>query len=427
VICGLLSAFLSVRELFRRFFITDRLKPTLHTAFPHSLIPSFVRVVSCSIVLILFFTGWGGTGHRIINLNAPGSLPATMAGFLARATMLADSASNADTRKSKDPTESPKHYIDIDDYPEFATRTVSHSLDSLILKYGSTRVYGNGILPWATVAAVDSLTAQMHRGDWTRVWSTAADLGHYVADAHQPLHCTVNYDGKLTGNNGIHSRHESSMINNYQQSIFVNPSVASYVANPMDSVFSYIYWSQTYVDSILAADTYAKQVAGSTTGTVYYAALWDQTGTFTKLLIQRASERLANLLYTAWINAGQPIVPAVTGVDDFASTPFSVTLDEVYPNPFNPTTVVSYRVAGVRSQESPQEVGGQAEVSLKIYDLLGREVAMLAEGEQVPGVHSVVFDGKDFPSGVYFIRLEAVSSRSQGRPFVQTKKVILLK
>jgi hypothetical protein len=76
--------------------------------------------------------GWGSVGHRLINFKSVNLLPQSMLGLIQRAQLLRDSASVADARKSSDPSEGPKHFMDIDDYPEFVTRTVSHNLDSLI-------------------------------------------------------------------------------------------------------------------------------------------------------------------------------------------------------------------------------------------------------------------------------------------------------
>jgi hypothetical protein len=79
-----------------------------------------------------------------------------------------------------------------------------------------------------------------------------------------------------------------------------------------------------------------------------------------------------------------------------------------YPNPFNPFTEIVYTLP--RTQP----------VSLKVFDLLGREVSVLSEGLQTAGVHRVTFDGSRLPSGVYLYRLDAGGTS-------QTKKMVLLK
>ncbi len=375
-----------------------------------------LRPKNLLIVLVVFFailllTGWGSTGHKIINRSGAMELPAEMLGFIQRASMLADSASNADIRKSKDPGESPKHFIDIDDYPEFASRSVFRSLDSLIQKYGSARVTADGLLPWATVTAVDSLAAQMQRGDWNRVWSTSADLGHYVGDAHQPLHCAVNYDGQLTGNRGIHSRYESTMIDRFQQSISIRPGQVTYVDRPIDFVFSYIYSSNSCCDSIITADNYAKQVSGwSGSGqepASYYTALWLKACGFTNVQMQRAADAFADLLFTAWVRAGRPPIPAMSGVGSSVAGVKPFKLEGAYPNPANPGTTISYILPTERT------------VSLKIFDLGGRLLRTLVNERQSPGAHHIQWN-PNVPSGTYFYVLSCGG-------YAETMKIIVLK
>jgi cyclomaltodextrinase / maltogenic alpha-amylase / neopullulanase len=108
-------------------------------------------------------------------------------------------------------------------------------------------------------------------------------------------------------------------------------------------------------------------------------------------------------------------LPPLTGVDDAdpATVPDKFTLDQNYPNPFNPTTTIRFQL--------PQS----SDVVLTIYDLLGREVAKLVEGEMNVGVHVAEWDGRRSDgmhagSGVYFYRLKAGS-------FTQVKKMLLLK
>lgn len=85
----------------------------------------------------------------------------------------------------------------------------------------------------------------------------------------------------------------------------------------------------------------------------------------------------------------------------------------IYPNPFNPTTTLSYQLL-VASR-----------VSLRIYDLLGREVSVLVDGFEEAGYHSTEFDGSKLSSGVYLGRF--VVQPQQGKPIVQVRKILLTK
>ncbi|MBI4535197.1 MAG: T9SS type A sorting domain-containing protein [Ignavibacteriae bacterium] len=270
----------------------------------------------------------------------------------------------------------------------------------------------NGTNPWATIWNYDSLVAQLARADWNTAKLTASDVGHYVGDAHQPLHCTVNYDGQLTNQRGIHARYESTMLSPtyYLSQLFIVPDSVAYIADRIEFVFDYILHSNSLVDTILQADLYAKVVSGwNGTGTAppsYYEALWLKTRSITLEQMQSATLDLASLWYSAWVDAGL-IVPTGTTLS-FESQPSEFLLRQNYPNPFNPSTTISYFLP----------VGGT--VTLKVFSVDGREVMTLADDEQSAGDHSVQFNAIDLSSGVYFYRL------SLGK-FTQTKKLLILR
>ena len=363
------------------------------------------------VIVSLLFVGWGEVGHKIINTKTVVSFPAQMNQFVSWSSILVQHASDADYRRSGDPNEFPKHFIDIDEYPEFnSTRTIPQDYNSLTAKYGSSFVLDNGILPWAIIATFDSLKAQFSRRDFSKAQLTAADLGHYVGDSHMPLHITKNYNGQLTGQSGVHSRYETTMIGNYQDLIQYTPDTAKYLTNVRDFVFSCIYENYKYVDSVLSADKSAKSFAGgSTSSNAYYQNLWELTGTFTIRLFSEASGRLASLIYTAWMDAGSPD-PSATNVTSIKDVPLNYALYQNYPNPFNPETVIGYRLSVM------------SRVRLSVFDLLGREVTLLVDKEQEPGNYNSQFSILNFqlPSGIYFYQLKAGN-------FIQTKKMILLK
>lgn len=292
------------------------------------MIKTFFRY-SLLLSLCLVLVSWGGTGHRIINSKCPESFPASMSSFRIWADSLASNASNADTRKSADPNESPKHYLDIENYSEFSTSgRIPSTYDSIIAKYGSSSVISNGTLPWATMNTYQLLKDDFGKRLWHKAMLDASDLGHYVADGHMPLHISANYDGQKTGNSGIHSRYESNMVGSYQTQLsnYTGDSVHA-ISNVTNYVFNYIYANHHYVDSVLIADTYATNLAGNNVSTAYYTALWSKTS-FTPKLFRNASHALAELIYNAWAAAGKPSFGLVSSVPDTFETNASV-----YPNP----------------------------------------------------------------------------------------------
>jgi hypothetical protein len=383
-----------------------------------------VCISAVGLLLLILLGGWGSTGHRIINSEVVVDLPASMQFFIRNAGFLRDHASDADNRKNQDSQkpyilqEGPRHFIDMERFSEFASKSIPEDFSAVISEYDSATVFDIGIVPWAAVWTLDSLTAQLKRGDTLDALKSAADLGHYVGDAHQPLHCTQDYNGRssLSGSYGIHSRYETTMITRHQNEIAFQQDTVQYISDPIDFMFSIVYESNAYVDSIYAADVYARQVTGwSGSGsipTAYTDTLWVRTQSFTKLQFQRAGVRYADLLYTAWVNSLDTATTAVSAPIASSTQPAGFWLGQNYPNPFNPTTTISYRV--------PRE----AHVSLSVYSLQGKLVATLESRVLQAGEHRSIFDGSGLSSGMYVYRLRISSPNGT---FSSSRKLLLLK
>jgi len=368
------------------------------------------------LVLVLFslvLVGWGSVGHRIINRSTTLSFPTELNFLLFWADSLAAHGSDADIRKGWDPNEDVKHYIDIDNYPDFtSTGRIKHNFDSLVMQYGYAFVIDQGILPWAIMKTVDSLQTAFQEGNWQKAMLTAADLGHYVGDAYMPLHVTRNYNGQYSGQSGIHSRYESTMINTYQSQITYSGDTVSYVPNVSDFVFEMIYTNYKYVDSVLIADLAAKNFSGGSYNSIYYQKLWELTKNFTIRLYKNASYDLARLIYTAWENAGEPVITNVENEDVLLS---DFKLEQNFPNPFNPNTKIRYTIPALTPSLSQRE-----RVMLKVYDIIGNEVATLVDEYKPAGTYEVEFNANNLSSGIYFYKFQADS-------YVETKRMILLK
>jgi hypothetical protein len=179
-----------------------------------------------------------------------------------------------------------------------------------------------------------------------------------------------------------------------------------------------LYENYQYVDSVLYADSVAYAFAGNNYNTTYYNKLWELTKDFTIGLFQKASYRLTCIIYTQWINAG-----STTFISDQRNNlPSGFELSQNYPNPFNPSTNIEFRIAD------------NGFVTLKVYDILGNEIATLVNEEKQPGVYKVEFNSssiKNLPSsGIYFYQLLVSKFQSKDRKsgnFVETRKMILIK
>ena len=262
------------------------------------------------MALIILLCSWGNKGHQKINGSAPQFFPAGLNYYKGWSEKLSEHGSDADNRKKDDRTEGVKHYIDIDAYKDFVDmHQITENKDAAFNKYGKEFIMKNGTLPWVTDSTYHVLVEQFRSKEWTKAVLTAADLGHYVGDGYMPLHLTLNYDGKLTGQTGIHSRYESKMLNRYVDEITVNRSRNRKINDVSRYIFDYMYNNYQYKDSLLNADKVAYEKANHEYTDLYYETLWNQTQGFTKRLINGSSKSLAELIRMAWIEAGRPRMP----------------------------------------------------------------------------------------------------------------------
>ncbi len=267
------------------------------------------------VIAFLLFGGppsaqaWWSNGHDYITREAVHHLPGLLKVFFEQhASSLGPLAANEPFGK---------HYIDIDNYPEWPTTDFPRDRDVLIAAHGSSFVDRNGEAPWTIGTYVQDLANQMGaaqtESDWISLLLTAAELAHYVEDVHNPLHLTANYNGQQTGNYGIHARYEGYMVGPHlgvDLTISPNPSgCRDFSQNPfgmVDPVLDEIETNYSHISAILAADDLYRGSPINYDST-YYANMWGATGGFTQDLFQEASEQVASAWYTAWVMAGRPV------------------------------------------------------------------------------------------------------------------------
>lgn len=350
---------------------------------------------------------WGGSAHTYINSNAVDYLPSGMSFFIPMRDFLGSHASDADF----DGTPRFWHWIDIDFYPEFETGTLTHNLDTLLASYGASTVATNGIIPWMIEAKTDTLSMYMAAGDWDNVWQEAANLGHFIGDSHEPLHLTLNFNGGVTGNFGIHSRYESSLINQHLSELPLPDTSGIFWENVIDSVFQYIDDLYPSVALIIDADNSAVAVDPGY-GSAYYDLMWAELDSISLVAVNTAIIDLASVWQTAWINAGRPD-PTVTNVNHNSILPLGYSISKNYPNPFNPSTTINFQL--------PEN----SYVKIAVFNLRGEKITTLIDRNINGGSHNVIWNGRSangspLPSGIYFYKITVGD-------FSQTRKMILLK
>ena len=333
---------------------------------------------------------WGFATHHYIAQNYSKHLPAYMDGLAAYDGVVDAHVTDPDTRRPTTPAEEFRHYIDIDSYPEFLAGALPHDRAVLEAQYGAQTVLEIGIVPWAVAEVTATLAQQFQANQWSAAALTIADLCHYVGDATQPLHCTKNYNGQLTGNTGIHSRYESTMMSGHIGDLNTPVMAIADYASPVDALFGIVSGSWDRLDDVLQADNTAKAASGGSYNSVYYASLWNSTQAFTRTRVDSACVATASFVYTAWIDAGRPAIPgSSTGVEPVPVAVGAASL-EAGPTPFREALAIRFAGAGP--------------LSLDVFDLRGARVERLIEDAAGAGTASWR-PPAGVGTGLYFVRL----------------------
>ncbi|HEY5123725.1 MAG TPA: T9SS type A sorting domain-containing protein [Ignavibacteria bacterium] len=189
------------------------------------------------------------------------------------------------------------------------------------------------------------------------------------------------------------------------------------------SIDSGIYWTQTnFGNTFIRSLEYSGHniFAGTTYNGIYVSTNdgqnWIQKNEGIGNLTILTLTLINNILFAGTETSGlwkRPLSELVNVSKLESEIPLKFSLFQNSPNPFNPTTKIKFEV--------PLSKGGrQGVVSLKVFDILGKEVATLVNEQLAPGTYELTFDGSNFASGVYFYQLRSGD-------FVATKKLILLK
>lgn len=272
---------------------------------------------------------WGVWGHQHINRAAVFALPMPMrAFFFDHIDFITIEASIPDVRKYgiNDRNEAPRHFIDLEAYGDHPFDVLPETWDSAKSKYTTKELEKNGILPWYIPQMLDKLTKAFQDHDKVSILFYAADLAHYIGDAYVPLHTSLNYNGQLTGQKGVHALWESLIPELFGNNYNLHTKSAEYINDPVKSTWDIIRESHDLVPVVLSTEKklldtwpedsiYAMDSHGKVIRNKYKEARFTDAfaGAYSEAMhgmeehqMKLAIHSVADYWYTAWVNAGKP-------------------------------------------------------------------------------------------------------------------------
>ncbi|WP_140938942.1 zinc dependent phospholipase C family protein [Sphingobacterium lumbrici] len=281
----------------------------------------FIATTLLCLTLFLLLTSWGFYAHKQINENAVYTLPTSLARFYKKhLKTITEKAVDADKRCYIDTLEGPRHYIDLDKYDE-GTDSIPIHWSKAVAKFTERKLLANGMVPWQIWRTYLNLVNVLKERDYNRIIQFSADLGHYVADAHVPLHTTSNYNGQFSDQIGIHAFWETRLPEMFAHEYDYFVGAATYINDPLQLGWQIIKESNALVDSVLhiekeLSNTIKKADQKSyitrnnqltlnysdTYATSYHRAL----NGMVERRFRSSIYYVGSLLYSAWIDAGQP-------------------------------------------------------------------------------------------------------------------------
>jgi len=289
----------------------------------------------CFLFALLFLASlpcfcWGFYAHKKINYYAVFLLPPEMMVlYKPNIDFIEEHAVDPDKRRYAVAEEGPRHYIDIDHYGEYPYNNLPRKWKDAVEKFGEDSVRMYGIVPWHLQTMLYRLTDAFKEKNFSRIMKNSAEIGHYIADSHVPLHANSNHNGQFTNQKGIHGFWESrvpELLADTKFDFFIGK--AQHISNPGDYIWDRVLESALASDSVLRFEReLTKEFPGdqkfsfeSRNGVVIKQYSSAFTEAFDKKLNGMVERRMrlsiystASFWYTAWVNAGQPDLKGLVG------------------------------------------------------------------------------------------------------------------
>ena len=235
---------------------------------------------------------------------------------------ITEHAVDPDMRRYAIAEEGPRHYIDIDHYGKYPFSDLPRRWNDAVEKFSEDSLMQYGIVPWWIQTMLLRLTDAFKEKHQAKILKLSAEIGHYIADAHVPLHANSNHNGQFTDQKGIHGFWESripELLAEKEWDFLIGK--AEYIKSPGDFIWLRVLESAKASDSVLtiekelsktfpADQKFSFEERNGITIRQYSSAFCKAYDAKLNGMIERRMKQsifaIASFWYTAWINAGQP-------------------------------------------------------------------------------------------------------------------------
>lgn len=278
----------------------------------------FLLLIPC----LFIFSSWGFFAHMRINRLAVFTLPSNLIGFYkSNINYITEHAVDPDKRRYADSLEAPRHYLDADHYGKEPFTVIPRKWKDAVEKLSQDTLNAYGVVPWQIQRNYYKLVDAFKNRDSVLILKYSADLGHYIADAHVPLHTSENYNGQMTNQVGIHAFWESRLPELFANDYDYFVGKAKYIDNPLNKAWDIVTNTYSLLDATLSIEKNLtksfpadrKYTYNERNGRVikeysipYSKAYHDALNGMVERQMRSSILDVGSFWYSAWVDAGQP-------------------------------------------------------------------------------------------------------------------------
>ncbi|OQY96411.1 MAG: S1/P1 Nuclease [Sphingobacteriales bacterium UTBCD1] len=266
---------------------------------------------------------WGFFAHQEINRYAVFLLPPQMMVlYKPNLDFITIHAVDPDKRRYAVAAEGPRHYIDIDHYGAYPYDSLPRKWKDAVARFSEDTLNQYGTVPWWVQTMLYRLTDAFKEKSQAKILKLSTELGHYIADAHVPLHASSNHNGQYSDQLGIHGFWESripELLADKEWDFFIGK--AEYIPDPANFIWKRVLESAAAADTVLkfekelskqfpADQKFSYENRNGIQIRQYSSAYTKAYNEKMKGMVERRMRQsvfaVASFWYTAWVNAGQP-------------------------------------------------------------------------------------------------------------------------